>query len=388
MAGDSSENDESRLPDEADPDPGVSGNQADGEWSELFGESNDGEGVPRTIHDGFFKEVFAEPEHAASALRAITPEAIARYVDWSSLEPDRASLNRDEFRQTHCDLLFKARWVTGEELLLQILFEHQSTVDRWMILRGLAMVHAVWERHRKRDRSAKYLPAVLMYVVYHGSTPWTAPTSLDEMLLVPDEVREDLGPYVPSFRFVLDDLHVVSDESLAERDTAPYPKLSLVMLRSGRKEDVLETLAFHAPAITSLLRMEDGYRLLETVIRYLWGVNPGMDAVNLASTLKTIIGPEAKNIMMTFAQRLRKEGFDEAVEKGRRQWMDEGMKEGMKEGMAMGQRKILLGLLQQSFGEVSDEAQRRIERAPVEMLERWVMRVRDARSVDEVLGDG
>lgn len=364
MAGDDSRNEASEASHDAGEEPGD-------EPGDPSGESAESEGVPRTIHDAFFKEVFGNPEHAASALRAVTPQAIAHCVDWSSLRPERASLSKDGFRQTHGDLLFRARWTTGADLWLQILSEHQSTIDYWMILRGLGMVHALWERHRNADPSARHLPAVLMYVLYHGAKPWSAPTSLDEVIVVPEEIRDDVRPYLPSFRFVLDDLHVASDESLAARAMEPYCKLGLVVMKHARGAELRSKLAFHAREIVSLHRRDGGDILLEKVIRYVWGVNPHLDADDLVSTLKPIIGPEAEQTMMTYAQRLRKEGIEE----------------GVKKGIAQGQREMLLGMLRQSFGALSDEVETRIARAPVETLHRWAMRVRDAGSPEEVLQD-
>ena len=79
--------------------------------------------------------------------------------------------------------------------------------------------------------------------------------------------------------------------------------------------------------------------------------------------------------MMTFAQRLRKEG------------RDEGMDEGMKKGMRKGQRELLLALLRQRFEDVPPEVEARVARARVETLHRWAMRVLDAGSLDEVFED-
>jgi len=308
-------------------------------------------------------------------LRAITPEPIARHIDWNSLQPDRASLQLEGFRQTHGDLLFRARWTAGADLYLQILAEHQSTVDPWMILRGLAMVQAVWERHRKHHPGARHLPAVLMYLVYHGATPWTAPTSLDEVLVVPDEVREHLAPYLPSFRFLLDDLHVATDQDLAARDIDPYAKLTLVMFKHSRSDDLPEKLVFHDRTISSLLGLDNGDTLLQTLFNYAWGANPRMDTDRLVTALKHILGPETEKKMLTYAQRLRKQGFDR------------GFDDGMEKGIVQGQRDVLVRLLEQSFGELSRETRGRIASAPAETLDRWLLRVRDARSLEDVLAD-
>jgi predicted transposase YdaD len=54
-----------------------------------------------------------------------------------------------ELRETETDLLFTARLRTGRSLLLYVLLEHQSTVDRWMALRMLRYVVRQLEHWRQ-----------------------------------------------------------------------------------------------------------------------------------------------------------------------------------------------------------------------------------------------
>lgn len=71
--------------------------------------------VPRTIHDAFFKDLFGDPRNAASLLRAISPLSIAEHLDWTTLRPAHASVVHEQYRQTHGDLMFEARWKDGTD---------------------------------------------------------------------------------------------------------------------------------------------------------------------------------------------------------------------------------------------------------------------------------
>ena len=64
---------------------------------------------------------------------------------------------------------------------------------------------------------AKKLPAILPIVVHHSATGWTAPVAFEDMLDADAELLDALGPYVPRFRFLLDDLSTQTDADLRAR---------------------------------------------------------------------------------------------------------------------------------------------------------------------------
>ena len=63
------------------------------------------------------------------------------------------------------------------------------------------------------------------------------------------------------------------------------------------------------------------------------------------------------------------------------------MAEGIKTGEVKGEARSLLVLLQYKFGPVSEETRQRVCCASTEWIDHWIVRVLDARSLDEVFGD-
>ncbi len=371
------------------------------------------ETVPRTIHDAFFKDLFGDPENAAELLRATSPPSIAENMDWSSLRPARASVVHEQYRQTHGDLMFEARWKDGAAselgrqseggqnhdggewnkgepeqersrdregdgvpVFLQINIEHQSTVDRWMALRGLDLTRGVWRQWREQHEGTRYLPAMLTYVFYHGAPRRRAPTSLQELIAMPAAVREDMAHYMPSFRFVLDDVRSTSDEELAGRDIRPYPKLGIVLMKYGSARDVAEQLVRHSDALKVLLRDERGANLFQSLLKYLWRVNDVISQRQLVNTLSPYVGDELEKTMIPYAEKLRQEG--------REQGLEQGLADGRKQGLADGQRATLLRQLESRFRGLPAEVRARVEQASVEEMDRWVMRVLEAESLEAV----
>ncbi|MFY0578142.1 Rpn family recombination-promoting nuclease/putative transposase [Cystobacter fuscus] len=119
-------------------------------------------------HDLFARYTFGRPERAEAELRAILPAQVVSAVDWSSLRLEPGSVVDPELRETESDLLFTARLRTGRPLLLYVLLEHQSTVDRWMALRMLRYVVRQVERWRQEHPECSRLPVILPLVMYHG----------------------------------------------------------------------------------------------------------------------------------------------------------------------------------------------------------------------------
>ena len=62
----------------------------------------------------------------------------------------------------------------------------------------------------------------------------------------------------------------------------------------------------------------------------------------------------------------------------------EGKAAGRTEGRAEGRVEILLRLLQKRFGRTADEHAARLHGASIAELDRWALRLLDARTIDEV----
>jgi ribulose-5-phosphate 4-epimerase/fuculose-1-phosphate aldolase len=326
------------------------------------------EAPPRTLHDALFKRIFGDPQHAADELRAVLPSRIVRHIDWSTLEVGQASLVGKGFKQRHGDLIFHARLLDGRDAVVWLFFEHQSTVDPWMPLTMTERMTDFWARWRERNSGARRLPAIIPVVLYQGPGPWTAATSLGELMDLSDEAREDLKEHMLSCRLVLDDLGHAGDEEIAGRDMEAYPKLGLVVFKHGREEDLAEHLARRAAEIRALLAGEHGEVLWGVLMDYTWHVNPYVDREQLARRLRPLVGQEVEDAMMTYAEKLKQEGHDQ----------------GHREGQQEGQCKMLLRQLTRRFGVLPEAVEKRIARAEAAELQDWALRVLDARSLDEV----
>jgi hypothetical protein len=81
---------------------------------------------------------------------------------------------------------------------------------------------------------------------------------------------------------------------------------------------------------------------------------------------------EEDELMSTFAERFRAEGWSQ------------GMQVGMEKGMQRGEVAILVRLLERKFGPVSEPLRRRLETADEKALLLWSDRILTATSLDDI----
>jgi hypothetical protein len=212
------------------------------------------------------------------------------------------------------------------------------------------------------------LPAVLPVVLYQGSRPWTAPTSLLELTDLSDEARRDLGPHLLSLRYVLDELRVVEVGEIDARALSPVPRLTLGIMKHYRSGAVIAFLDQHAEDVRVLYATEHGRIWLSRLLRYTWLVNPHTNRETLIDLVARLVGQDIDQTMLTLDQLLEKGTYDK----------------GREDGVEEGQRALLLRQLVRRFGTLSESVTRRVAGASTGELERWGERILDAASLDDV----
>lgn len=116
----------------------------------------------------------------------------------------------DELRSSYDDLVFRTRCGT-DEAFVYLLIEQRNCSDRLMPLRMLDSIIGVWNHYRDQNPEVRTLPVVFPVVVrndLHGSA-WAAPTELAELYDVSPAMLETLGPLLPRFKCLLDDVATI-----------------------------------------------------------------------------------------------------------------------------------------------------------------------------------
>ena len=153
--------------------------------------------------DRSFRRLLQDGVYVRWLVRIVAPE-IEKYLDFSAITYHQRSFISQALQQRESDVLLSVRFndeTTTDELLIYILIEHQSTVDKTMGFRLLSYMMQIWEAQRKEWESSKTpvsewrLQPILPILFYTGDGRWTAPLSLTAIMDVP----EILSRFVPSF---------------------------------------------------------------------------------------------------------------------------------------------------------------------------------------------
>jgi predicted transposase YdaD len=331
-------------------------------------------------HDLFVRYTFGHPERAAAELRAALPSHLVSEVDWATLRPEPVSVVDPELRKTESDLLFSARLRTGRPLLLYVLLEHQSSVDRWMALRMLRYVVRLVEQWRQKHPESTRLPVIIPLVMYHGTDEtWTAPRRVEELFDMPEEEeeRERWRALVPRFEYLLDDLTAEREEALRARPGPPLVRLAWLALRYGRTGELAQRLPDWTVLFTQVQAAPDGAEHLGMVVRYLLYIGD--------STARRVTGQVLHSVVdAQRAEELMRSWGEELIERGMRR----GLKQGLAQGRAEGRAEDVLRILTARGVHVADEARQRIlSCTDIATLDRWFDRALNARTLSDVLDD-
>ena len=334
---------------------------------------------PTQPHDALFKQTFSQVAHAAAELRAVLPPALVAQIDFSTLTLCSGSYIDRALLGSESDLLFSVK-IAEKPAYLYLLFEHQSRPDLLMALRLLGYVLRILNDHvtnAETPSRALPLPLVIPVVLYHGEGRWSAAVRLEDLFdsdLITKAAAHDL---VPRLSFVLDDLTDQTDEALEARHMGLEALLALWVLRDARNRRRLEAAVEHwVPALARLLDGPNGRQAIWTLFRYIVAVADEAAAQSLAQALQAR-KPEAKEAIMTLAEKW----FTEGKAEGRA----EGKAEGRAEGKAEGKAETLRKLLTLKFGDVPQPILYRLASASEPELDRFIERLLSAGTIDEAL---
>jgi len=316
-------------------------------------------------HDAFFKRVFGRSEHAAAELKAALPPRIVSHLDLLSLKDDSEALLGPDLTGRTRDLAYTAKFL-GEDALLLVMLEHQSTASREALARFFFYASRALERWTQQEENQGWseLPPVICLVVYQGPGAWAAPTQLASLFRVPESVEPELKPYLPAFQILVDNLDAESNEELRARDAQPLAKLCWLLLKNARTSPQLEQdLLSWGDLVGEVAESEED---MVSVASYTLYASP-LTPEQVRETFRRIAGPRAEEAVVTAGEQLLKEGEERGVLKG--------------------ERRILLRQIRRRFGEPAPEVEARVSRATEVELEAWSERVLGANSVEEVFAE-
>lgn len=321
-------------------------------------------------HDALFKRIFSVPENAAGELRTMLPPALVARLDLHRLELMDGSFVSRELRFRQTDLLFRVplrRPRKGRtHVYIYVLMEHQSKADPQMAYRMLEYLVRIWAKLRADHPGQKTLPLIIPLVVHHGARAWSTPRRLHQLVEGLAD-NPELGRFVPNFELLIDDLAMATNADLMARPLAPVAQVAAWLLRDGRDvAQILAHLEVWASRFAEVLARHPDES--EAFLRYIL-LSAGEDSLDEVRKTILLYIPAAEAPMASAGEQLIQQGFQRGMQHGRLATL----------------RETLTVQLDARFGAPGPSVTAVIEAAPEPALQRMLLRVTTATTVEDVL---
>lgn len=305
--------------------------------------------------DGSAKWLLRQRENLESLLKMVAGQ-FSDALDFARVTQVNRSFISEELRTQESDMIFRIpfRDPTGacEEVMVYLLIEHQSSVDRSMGLRLLSYMTHIWMEERrdwqeeKRPRRALRLTPIVPIVFYTGTGEWRSPMSVEALMEIPEVLKR----FVPTFDTLLLDVNATDPEHLTQ--TGDPLGWLLTILRHEKSEtpvirqallDILQGLADS---------QQDGSDQYTQAIVYLFlFILHRRDAEDHEDLLRILVEDHTHNReIVDMAESI----IQISERRGEQRGMQRGKAEGIEQGEIHGKQESLLKLLRYRFPNVPD----------------------------------
>lgn len=292
------------------------------------------------VHDKGYKALYSNKTVFLDLLQNMLKLEWARDVTPNDLSMMDKSFVTNDYSEVESDLIYRLK-IGGEEAIVYVLLEMQSTVDYRMPIRLLEYITEILREYAKEANFSKgdtkvHIPAVFPVVLYNGEEPWKAKLSLRE---VTDEGRR-FGESILNFRYSLLDVnHTYTEEDLLSNDCVT----SIILLLDQNVEGpvMLQRLGEIVQRFKSLTEGQN-----REIISHWVGktANPLVsgEMVKILHMNREEV-PKMVSNLATAWQR----DIDRAEEKAHRKGLQEGHQEGLQKGFQQKEIEMIKSMAEQ-----------------------------------------
>jgi len=273
-------------------------------------------------------------EHTHALLGHRLPVQVLKRLRLGSLQRAKESFLSADEHEKRLDLLYSAQLDDDTQVLIYLLFEHKSYIDRAIARQLLEYVLKI-QRWRQRNQLSPCV--VVPLLIYHGDAVWDEPTSLRDKV----QTHDDLRPFLPDMQVVFVDLGAISATAFSR---VPELEARIRTLQLVRRTE----LAFESVVeIFRLLRLwreiHSQAEAVDDIILYLFEVFDAQKLEWFRQAIRTGLLIESENQMPTCLEAMMERG----ALKGREEGRQEGRLEGRQEGVIIGRIRTLQQIFRQ-----------------------------------------
>jgi predicted transposase/invertase (TIGR01784 family) len=253
----------------------------------------------RSYHDTFFQSMMEKIEVAKSFFRAHTSKELLQAIDWDTLKIADAVRRSPNRKPSYTDITYHALTKSGGNVYLHV--EQERGFDNGMIGRILEYNAALYSKHRNQGYDK--LPLIINFVVYNGiKKDYPHFEDVCEYFEEPELARLIINK---SFHLV--NLIKQDDEDFVAHESSGVME---VLLKRASRANFIEWMKEHK----ELMRKLPAGPYLNIGVDYALGVSKGKAEDIIDSFI--LVYPELKDVIMTAATQLRREGEKIGMQQG------------------------------------------------------------------------
>ena len=274
-------------------------------------------------HAKAFTFFFKEKETAVSMFNGYLPENIKKKLNFNSLKISKDSFIDKRLKNYFADLLYEIKLKPGQKsAFIYILFEHKYWPDWFVCLQLLKYMVRIWELFLKQNKDAKYMPVIVPLVLYQGKSQWKISQNFISLF----EDPTGFEPYVPDFRFDLQDVSHMADEDI---QGSPLLRMILTTFKYVDSPGIRNKLWDIFKLFLELSNKDNISEYLEVLVTYLVNGPGKLTEEELQEPVNRLIEEGGAN-MQTIFQKWVEKGIEQGIEKGIKKGKEENAKDSAK----------------------------------------------------------
>jgi predicted transposase/invertase (TIGR01784 family) len=312
-------------------------------------------------HDRFFRAVFSDLDSVRDLLRNSLPPRIVQMLDLDSIELTDDTFIDKRLSLYQSDILIRTR-ICSSPVLIYILVDHKSYLDRWAVLQLLVYMVRIWEKELTLHKKLKKLPCIIPIVFYHGERRWAYPLKFASYV----EGNNELRACIPDFQTMMFNLQTVDMGSLQGGIAFQVALRAFKHAGKGLRSHLGEM-------VMSVSKLPDDAQtkaFLSRLFEYILKVGGDFDVAVVEEELQSVESHISREVFMTLEEQI----------------LERGKVEGKLEGTIRDKQQVLIRLLEKKFGPLDDDNKQNIlDNKDRDKLDSAIDLILDADSVTEVL---
>lgn len=294
--------------------------------------------------DRSMRRLLQDPDYVRCLVEIIAPDLVG-YLDFGRGSQQNRTFISAELQERESDVLLRVPFretSEGEEVLIYILIEHQSSADPAMGYRMLSYMVKIWEDQSREWSSGlggnRRLSPILPIVFYTGDQRWVSPVSLTTVMDIPKVLER----FVPRFDTLFLDVKTADGEMLT-KPGHPFGWLLRVLQEENAGASELREVLTTAVSEFSRFEKSQVSQVQEALLYFILLIlhrRSDAERDELIELVKRQSRDESEVVIMaqTAAELL----------------IEQGIEQGKAEGIVEGRREAVLQLLQFRFQDIPE----------------------------------